>query len=196
MTNFNSNVELIYSMPAVGATKTTTALQVVSGTGAGGTTAPAFQMALAQLWPVSQLIGKSLRFEAAGTYDAGAVTNLMGLYADTAQAAQSVQLGSTGAVTIPSNTVGAWRMSVEAECVGVSNAASNWVVEGAIKYGIANNAATAAVAEYMMGGANTLGVPGFAVLNPVQQYYWELWSTFGTAPTAFVCSKFKIYAEN
>lgn len=195
MTSLYSNVELLYSMPGVGATKSTTAQQVVTGTGNTGPP-PYLMPGLASIWPAHQIVGKAFKFTAKGTYDAGAVTNLMQLYADTAQATPGVLLAASGTITLASQTTGTWDMDVDLSCVAsiAGSGGSSWVAQGKITYGTAANTAIDLV--YTVGGANALGVPTYITLLNYTPYYFELYSTFGTSPTAFVCSQFKVYAEN
>jgi hypothetical protein len=185
----------LYSMPAVGATKTTTTQSLVSGNAAGN---PAFQMPeLGALWPVSQMAGKVLQILAGGTYDAGAVTNTMVLAYDSTQGSIGTTIASTGAATVVSTATGEWQMELTMTCTGAASATnSNWMTTGTISYGVGNNAAASAASVFMLGGANSAGVPTALSLPNYANNYWELWSTFGTAPTAFVCSQFMVLALN
>jgi hypothetical protein len=190
MTSIWSNMECIYSMPGVGPTKATTTASVVSA-------AAAAQFSLESLWPSGGvMLGKSLVFRAGGTYDATNVSNLLSLSADPTVTSQTsaVTVAATGAALAPSTTVGMWDLFVEATCSTVGAGTSGWVTSGWLEYGI--NAGTAITTRYSAGGANTLGIPNTVAIVPSTAYFWELWSTWGTAPTAFVCSKYKIYAEN
>lgn len=187
--------EVLYQMPAVGATKTTTTQSLVSGNASGN---PAYQLpALASIWSPDKLQGKSLHIQAGGTYDAGAVTNTMVLAYDPTQATIGTTIAATGAFTIPSTTTGSWLMDLWLDCISVGNNTSGWSTSGSIKYGASNNAGATASTEVMMGGAQTLGVPtSLALATSASIGYIELWSTFGTAPTAFVCSSYKIFGLN
>lgn len=191
MTSLVSNTELLYSMPSVGPTKTTTTASVVSAAAAS-----AFQMpALESLWMLSNMTGKSIHIEAAGAYDAGAVTNLLAVQFDTTPGTALTSVAATGAVTLASLTTGTWGLDLNLTCVGVTSITQvNWFANGVVWYGGA--ASTTANTQFTLGGANTAGIPATVALNPSLLYYPELWSTFGTAPTAFVCSMFKVYAEN
>lgn len=190
-----SGAEVLYEMPAVGATKTTTTQSIVSGNSSGN---GAYQLpALSSIWPVDVIQGKSMHVQAGGTYDAGAVTNAMVLAYDPTQGTIGTTIAATGAFTIPSTTTGSWLLDLWLDCMSVGNNTSGWSVSGSIKYGVSNNAATAAASEVMMGGAQTAGVPNLlALATSASIGYIELWSTFGTAPTAFVCSSFKIFGLN
>jgi hypothetical protein len=182
-------------MPVVGATKTTTTSSLVSGNSG---TNPAFLMpALGSIWPVSSMQGKVLQVWAAGTYDATAVTSQLGLYFDATQATQGTLIAGTGAVTVPSTTTGEWNMEVTLTCIGTGAVtSSNWNTAGQIAYGPGNNAAAAAATVAMVGGANTAGVPTSLLLSNTASNFWELWSVWGTAPTAFVCSQFIVMGLN
>lgn len=186
---------VLYSMPAAGATKTTTTQSMVSGNAAGN---PAFQMpALGAIWPVSAMTGKVLQILAGGTYDAGAVTSTIGVYYDATQATVGTLIAGTGAATIVSSTTGEWTMEVTLTCTGAASATtSNWMTSGSVLYGTGNNAGVNGAVTAMVGGANTLGVPTALALPNYASNYWEVWSTFGTAPTAFVMSQFIVMALN
>lgn len=188
MTSIWSNAECIYSMPKVGPTKTTTTISAVSDTATA-------QFSLSGLWPSGgELLGKSLLFRAGGTFNAGAVTNLLQVGFGATAGTLGTALAASGAITIPSSTVGMWSLFLEATCVTVGANTSGWTSDGWIDYGV--NAATTATLRYTAGGSNTLGVPNTVAIVPSTLFNWELFSTFGTAPTAFVASRFKIYAEN
>lgn len=192
MTSLLSNAELLYSMPVVGPTKTTTAVQCVTQPAA-----LAFQLpALSALWPLDKMPGKALKVVAGGTYDAGAVTNLLTLNADTTPATALTAIAGTGAVTWISSTTGMWEMDIDIDCVGVvSPTSTSWFASGKLFAGPGNT--PSALGQISgVGGANALGIPSAVALDPTLRYFLELFSTWGTAPTAFVVSKFKVYAEN
>lgn len=194
---YGTQMELLYCMPAVGATKTTTAVQVVSGTTTG---APAFQLpALQNLWSPANMAGKGLKFVARGTSDNTAVANTLAIGVNTAQgtAPTAIVLASTGATVWPSSTIAAWEMECDSTCIASTNASSTWVTAGVLTVGSGNNGSTpTAATAFMVGGANTLGVPSGVVLVPTTSYFVELTSLWATAPTAFVCSQFMIYGMN
>lgn len=187
--------EIIYQMQAVGATKTTTTQSLVSGNASGN---PAFQMpALASIWSPDRLQGKTIMIKAGGTYDAGAVTNTLVIAADSTQGTIGTTLASTGAATIISSTTGNWYLEVTLNCISVGNNTSGWATSGYVMYGTGNNAGTAGAALAMVGGAQSAGVPtALNLATSTTIGYIELWSTFGTAPTAFVCSQFSIWGCN
>lgn len=182
-------------MPAAGVTKTTTTQSCVSGNSA---TNPAFLMpALGTIWPVSNMQGKAINIWAGGTYDATAVGSTLGLYYDATQGSVGTLIAGTGAVVVVSSTTGAWNMQLTLNCIGTGAVtSSNWYTTGSISYGVGNNAGVAGNAIASVGGANALGVPTALTLSNVTTNYWELWSTWATAPTAFVCSTFIIQAMN
>ncbi len=197
MTSLWSNCELLYSMPAVGATKSSAAASIISGNAAGN---PAYQMPpLASLWSQSAMVGKVIAIIAGGTYDQGAnayavTTNLM---YDATQGASGTSIASTGASVWPTGTVNNWYMNITLTCISVGLNTSGWTVNGNITAGSGNNAATVAATTYMMGGAQTLGVPNaLALATTTSIGFIEIWSTWATLPTAQVCSQFMIFAEN
>lgn len=186
--------DTLFSMPAPGATKTTTTQSLVSGNSA---TSPAFLMpALGTIWPVSALQGKVLQVLMGGTYDAGAVTSTLALAVDATQGTLGTTIAGTGAVTVISSTTGAWNAQILLTCTGtVAVTSSAWEVIGTVSYGGGNNAGTS-TSDAMIGGANSAGVPTAVTLSNTASNFWEVWSTWGTAPTAFVMSQFVVMALN
>lgn len=187
-TSLWTNMECIYSMPGVGATKTTTAIQSVSA-------AAAADFALSSLWPVGNMLGKSLKFKASGTFDATAVTNLVQIGFGTTQGTLGTALAASGADTVASTTTGTWNMDVDATCVTQGSATTGWFADGFVDYGVFG-ATSAITGRFTVGGSSTAGVPNTVAIVPTTVFFWEVFSTWGTAPTAFVCAKYKIYAEN
>jgi hypothetical protein len=121
----------------------------------------------------------------------------MVLAVDPTQGTIGTTVAATGAATVVSTTTGSWWMDVWLTCTSVGNNTSGWITNGRVCYGPSNNAATAASSDFMMGGAQTLGVPNtLALATSTSVGYLELWSTFGTAPTAFVCSQFLVFGLN
>jgi hypothetical protein len=190
-----TGTEILYQMPAVGATLASTTATVVSGNAAGN---PAYQMpALASIWQPHQMQGKGIQILAGGTYDATAVGNTMALRYDPTQGTAGTLIAGTGSAVVISGTTMSWTMEILLTCTQVGNNTSNWMTSGALVYGISNNAATVAATTYMVGGAQAAGVPAaLALATEATIGYIELWSTWATAPTAFVCSQFLIQGLN
>lgn len=186
--------DVLFSMPGPGATKTTTTQSLVSGNSA---TSPAFLMpALATIWPVSALQGKAIQILLGGTYDATAVTAQLFLSVDSVQATHGTDIATSGAVTVISSTTGAWNASILLTCIGTGAVtSSNWEIIGGVSYGGGNNAGTS-TSDALMGGANSAGVPTAVTLSNTASNFWEIWSTWGTAPTAFVLSQYVVMALN
>ncbi|MGA2412698.1 MAG: hypothetical protein ABSG46_20235 [Candidatus Binataceae bacterium] len=179
-------------MPGIGPNKTTAAVSMISA-------AAAEPVTLASLWSQDRMLGKSLRFHGSGTFDvAGAYTNTLTLGADVTAGSQSseVVVAASGAAAVASGaqTTGVFELDVDMACVTVGAATSGWIADGTIAYGVYLSTATQTV--FTMGGLNVAGVATAVVLVPTTPYYFELWSLFNTAPTAFYLNKFKIYAEN
>lgn len=197
MTSLWSNCELLYSMPVVGATKSSTGQSCISGNAAGN---PAYLMPpLATLWSQSAMLGKAINIQASGTYDAASNYNVTTQLAyDGTQGSYSTPIAATGiAVSWPTGTTNNWYMNVNMTCISVGLNTSGWTVNGNVMAGAGNNAATAAATTFMMGGAQTAGVPtALALVTTTTIGFIELWSTWSTAPTAMVCSQFMIFAEN
>ena len=190
-----SQAEVLHSMPAVGATLASTTASVVTGNSASN---PPYSMpALASIWPVYSLPGKHLIFRASGTYDATAVTNTLALRFDPTQGTAGTLIAGTGAATWISTTTGSWQMEIWLTCTAAGQNTSNWMTSGTLTIGASNNAATATGSSFMVGGAQAAGVPtALALATTASIGYIELWSTWGTAPTAFVCSQFLIFGMN
>jgi hypothetical protein len=161
---------------------------------------PAFLMpALGTIWPVSSMQGKAIQIIAAGTYDATAVGVTLQLFADPTQASTTSQvlIAGTGSVVAVSSTTGAWNLEMTMTCTGTGAVtSSNWMTAGVLTIGAGNNAGVAGSAVAMVGGANALGVPSALTLSNIASNYWELWATWATAPTAFVCSQFMVIGLN
>jgi hypothetical protein len=190
-----TNTELIYSMPAVGATIASTTATPVTGNSASN---PAYFMPpLLSIWPGQTLVGKCLRFVARGTSDNTAVNNTMALRFDPTQATAGTLVAGTGAAAWTSNTVNSWEFEVELSCISQGNNTSGWMTGGILTVGVGNNSSTATGSTFMVGGAQTLGVPtALALATQASIGYIELWTTWATAPTAFVCSQFMIWGIN
>jgi hypothetical protein len=190
---FGTNTELLYSMPATGASITATTKQIISGTSA---TNPPFQApALQNIWSVAQMPGKALHFSASGGFDISANTNTMWLYADSAFSSATTALAQTGAATWAASAVGFWQLIMDMTCVSCGNSVSTWYTGGNITVG-PGSAPTAFGSTITFANAVNAGVPQTISLNPATPYYFELYTQWGGAPTAFVCTQFEIYGQN
>jgi hypothetical protein len=193
---YGTNVELLYSMPAIGATLAATAVTCVSGTSSSA--APFLMPSLQNIWSPSQMQGKSLMIVANGGYDVGSNTgNKMSLILDSAlatTAASSVTVASTGSNTFPTSTTGAWEIQLWMSCVSTGTV-STWYPGGTMTCGPGSSNVTAS-STFVWGSTITAGIPQVVTIPTTVPYYVDLYSQWATAPTAFVVSTFQVYAMN
>lgn len=191
---YGTNLECLFSLPAIGATLAATANTCVSGT------APVFQLpALGNIWTPSQLQGKGLMILAAGGYDlsTGAGTqNTMRLTFDVAAAttaATSVTVATTGAATWPNGTTGIWEAQIWMNCVSTGTV-STWYANGQLT--AAGTQATAPCTTFLWGNSIAAGIPTAVTIPTTQPYYVDLYAQWASAPTAFVVSQYMIFGIN
>src|SRR5580693_7734759 len=88
---FGTNTELLYSMPVIGTSITSTST-VVCNTAA--TTTPFLLPALGNIWSISNMVGKGLMFIASGGYDCAALnSNTLRLQTDSVIATSAASSG-------------------------------------------------------------------------------------------------------
>lgn len=192
---FGTNTELLYSLPVLGNSITSTST-VVCNTAA---TASPFQLpALGNIWSTSNMIGKGFMIIANGGYDCAALnSNTLRLQLDqnvAASAATSSLVTVTGAATAPLSTIGAWDLQVWMTCVATSPGTASFYVSGDLAYGASNS--NSATLYYNVGNPVTAGVPTACSVSTTLPTFVELWTTWATAPTAFVCSQFMVFGLN
>ena len=193
---YGTNVECLYSMPALAATVATATKQIASGT---TSTCPQCVLPpLQNIWPVSQMPGKAFRISGRGGYDYGSATGvLFQLYADTGFSGATNLLAATASVTCPTSALGSWEFDIDMTCVGSGNnsgggtAQSTWYTSGHLLVGTGTSATAA-----MMGATVTTGVPQTVVLACNSVYTMALYVTPATAPTSFGMSQFLVYGVN
>jgi hypothetical protein len=191
---YGTNCELLYSMPAVGASLAVNTKQIISATTA--TNPPFFLPPLYNIWSPSQMAGKALHFEAAGGYDtSGAANNTMQLYFDTAFSTATNVIAQTGAIAWGSLTTGAWGFSVDMTCTASGMSVSTWQVSGQLFVGNGASTTTGATV-FSFGNSVTAGVPAAVTLLPGTSYCPEIYSTFSANLTAMVCSQYQVWALN
>jgi hypothetical protein len=195
---YGTNAELLYSMPASGASIAVATKQIVSAT---TTTNPPFYMPpLQNIWPVSQMPGKALHFMAAGGYDVSANTNIMALTLDSAFSTTTYTLGATGAATWAASTTGFWQLELDLTCVAAGynstfNGFSVWYSGGNITLGPAN-APTGFGSAITFSNTVTAGIPQPNTIPTATSYAPTLYTTWGGSPTAFVCTQYQVWALN
>ena len=208
MTSLWSNAELLYSMPASGASSSAPGAASVVLTG-NTTTNPAFKLpALRALWPMSQLPGKALGVRMRGTFGTPASspgTWLVGTGLNTTQATKptATVLAATGAFTPASpnlslgSTAGMWEQEFEitVQSAGTNagaTPAASVMTSGVFTFGPGNNAATATGITLMVGSGSAI------TMDPTAEYWVEGYATFSTGPASTViqCNQFMVFALN
>lgn len=208
MTALYSNKELLYCMPASGATATAPGAVSVVLTG-NTTTNPAFKMPSARaLWGMSEIPGRALRISMRGTFGTPAAspgTWLIGVGLNTTQATKptTIVLASSGAFTLASPnlslgaTAGMWELEVDVTFQTAGSAAgaapvSNVFCHGNLALAPGNNAATASGISLMVGSGSAI------VIDPTVEYWVEGYATFSTGPasTNIACNQFLVSAQN
>jgi hypothetical protein len=186
-------MELLYSMPAIGPTITTTTAHTMM-TGNSATNPPFLLPALSSIWSPSSLVGKGLMILASGGYDiASSTPTTMLLSMDTTSTTPGVTVGATGSAAWAASTTGAWEIQVWLTCVSTGTV-STWYSGGQLTCGPGNAETAAATAlTYMFSNAITAGIPQPVTLTTNQAYFPEIYTTWATAPTAQVCSQFMIF---
>jgi hypothetical protein len=208
VTSLWSNAELLYSMPASGASSSAPGAASVILTG-NTTTNPAFKLpSLRALWPMSQLPGKALGVRMRGTFGTPASspgTWLVGTGLNTTQATKptATVLAATGAFTPASpnlslgSTAGSWEMEYEitVQSVGTNagaTPAASVFTGGVFTFGPGNNAATSTGITLMIGSGSAI------TMDPTVEYWVEGYATFSTGPASTViqCNQLLVFALN
>jgi hypothetical protein len=193
---YGTNLELLYSLPAIGATQSASAATILNT----AATAPPFQLpALQNIWSPSSMAGKGLMIMAAGGFDIGANTlTTLKLSLDPTVTTTSVNIvAEAGALAMGALTTWAWEAQVWLSCVGVTgNTASSWYASGQLTIGAGNNEATTAITLMWGQPAISAGIPT-AISLPLQTpYFPNLISQWSANPTAMVCTQFMVFGLN
>jgi hypothetical protein len=189
-------MELLYSLPAIGATQAGSAATVINS----AATSPVPQLpALQNIWSPSSITGKGLMVVAGGGYDVGANTlTTLRLSFDSAEGTTATNtIASTGAFPVTTQAVGAWEAQVWINCVGVvSNTASSWYANGTLTLG-PGSAPTGTATTLMWGQpAIVAGVPTAITLGLQTPYFLDLVAQWQANPTAMVCTQFMVFGLN
>lgn len=193
---YGTNAELLYSLPAIGATQTSSVATLLNT----AATSPPFQLpALNNIWSPSSLPGKGLMFMAAGGYDVGANTlTTLRLSLDTAVGTTASNIiGEVASFPVGSLTTGAWEAQLWLTCAGVtSSSVSSWYASGQLTIGGGSDEAT--TAQTLMWGqpAISAGIPTAISLTLGTAYYTDLVAQWQTTPTAMVCTQFLCFGLN
>jgi|ERR1700722_1917276 len=177
---YGTNMELLYSQPAIAATIATTTSTCIN---TAATINPYQLPALQNIWSPGSMVGKGLMFLFAGGYnDTAAVESLsLTLALDSViatPAASSVTVTTMGLCTVPTSATGLWEAQCWLSCVSVSNTASTWYMNGQVTVGPGNaEAALSTAFTYMWGGPTvTLGVPSPVTIATTIGYFPDLYS--------------------
>ena len=186
---YGTNMELLYSAPAIAFTNSTTTITCIS---TAASLLPYQLPSLQNIWSASQMPGKAFMFLYSGGYDVAAA-NAMALQlqfdvAVATSAATSSVIAICGLCTVPTTTAGQWQAQAWATCVGASGTTSTWYVTGDVIMGVGNNesgvASTVNTATFMWSGpAVTTGVPATISIPTNQAFFPSLYSKFVGAAT-------------
>jgi hypothetical protein len=195
---YGTNMELLYSMPAIGTTQTSSVATVLNTSPVVGSQfqLPAFQ----NIWSPGNIDGRGLMIVAAGGYDVGANTlTTLRLSLDTAAGTTSTNIiANTGAFPLTTQAVGAWEAQVWMTCTGITNntGATTWFAGGTLTLG-PGSAPTGTATTLMWGQpAIVAGVPTAITLGSQTPYFCNLVSQFQVSPTAMVCTQFMVFGLN
>jgi hypothetical protein len=208
VTSLWSNQELLYCMPASGATATAPGAVSVVLTGNTATN-PAFKLPSPRaLWGMSGLAGKALRLSMRGTFGTPAATPgtwVIGVGLNTTQATKptTIVLAATGAFTLAAPnlglaaTAGTWELEADVtfQTMGTNAGAApnaNLFCHGNVNLAPGNNAGTASGVSMMVGSGTAVSI------DPTVEYWVEGYATFSTGPasTVIACNQFLVSALN
>lgn len=187
-----TNVEVIYSMPASGASSAPPGANSVILSGNTTTNPACLLPPLNSIWSMGAIAGKALRVTARGIFGTPASapgTWVIGCGLNTTQATKpaTIVLAASGAFTpaspILSITNGEWEMEFDivVQTAGTNAGATpnaNLITGGILSLGAGNNAATTGIDAFMIGSASAISV------NPTINYYLEVYATFSTGPAS------------
>jgi hypothetical protein len=208
VTSLWSNKELLYNMPASGATSTAPGAASVVLTGNTATN-PAFKLpSLRALWGMSEIPGRAIRVSMRGTFGTPAATPgtwLIGVGLNTTQATKptTTVLAASGALTLasPNLSLGAtggtwemefdWTLQTAGSAAGAAPVATGFA-HGNLGFGPNSSATYGAAVSYMVGGGAAVTV------DPTVEYWIEGYATFSTGPasTVIACNQFLVSAQN
>ena len=193
---YGTNMELLYSMPAIGTTQTSSVATLLNTT----PNQTPFQLPpLQNIWSLSQLAGKGLMVVASGGYDVGAntLTTLRLSFDANAGTTATVTVADTGAFVMTTQAVGAWEAQVWMNCVGlVATTASTWYANGTLTLG-PGSAPTGTATTLMWGQpAIAAGIPTALTIGTQAALNVDLVAQWQASPTAMVCTQFMVFGLN
>lgn len=192
---YGTNMELLYSLPAIGATQSSSVATVLNT----AATAPPYQLpALQNIWSPSAMVGKGILFVATGGYSTATNTlTTLRLSLDSAVGTTATNtIAATGALAAAgaAASTGAWEGQCWMTCVGITaNTSSTWYAQGQLQFATSN---TTTAASFSWGNTITNGIPQ-AITIPIQtSFYADLVSQWQISPGAMVCSQFMVWGLN
>jgi hypothetical protein len=195
-----TQTEVLYCMPAAGATFATAATVALSG---NSTSNPPYQLpALNALWGApSYAVGRAIKVIARGVFDSSAASNMtIGCYLDPTQGSTSAQitLAATGALSWPSTTTGNFELEFDivVQSIGVGATACNLVTGGLLTVGVGANATATAASTYMVGNTNSGGTATAIGVNPATSYFLEIWGTQTVTTRTTQLTQLLVYGQN
>jgi hypothetical protein len=189
-------MELLYSLPAIGATQAGSAITCLNT----AATAPPFQLpSLQNIWSPSSLTGKGLFIVAAGGYDISAANTLTTLRLSFDAASGTTANNTAGATGALSGgpfgaaaTSGAWELQCWLTCVGISTELnSNWYSQGQLQF--SGTASTGVATSYAFGNTVTAGIPQTFAMSNATSYFVNLCAQWQASPVAMVCSQLMVF---
>jgi hypothetical protein len=204
MTFFSGTVaEVIYNMPAPGATKSSfTTAAVISGNTA---TNPPFQIPT-PLWQPSYGAARLFKVVARGTWSQTATPTFnFEVSIDATQGSAGTSLGKTGSIVTPGATANgtfSLDLDVTVSTVGFSSTSIyTCFSSGTLFLGAANDAATVNGLTYGIGSlqaGTTPPTPSSYTFNPYAVQYLELFAGTSASATAnsVTCTQFTVYGCN
>ena len=194
---YGTNMELVYSLPAIGATQTGSAATVLN---TAATSPPFFLPALQNIWSPSAITGKGLLIVASGGFSTATntLTTLRLSFDPSSGTTATNTVAVTGALAqVPNNVNCSWQAQVWLSCVGVtSEVSSNWYAIGTFEFGSGSTPTTTS-ATFMWGGPSVAaGVPAAVTLGLATAYTTNLVAQWQVNPGAMVCSQFMVFGLN
>jgi hypothetical protein len=194
---YGTNMELLYSLPAVGPTQTSS---VATCLNTAASAAPFQLPALQNIWSLSQIAGKGLMVVAAGGYDDASANTLttLRLSLDTASGTTSTNImAEAGFSNFTGAATWAWEAQVWLTCTGaIAGTASTWYANGQLTIGPGNNPTGTALTLMWGQPAIAAGIPTAVTLPTQVAYFTNIVSQFQASPTAMVCTQFMVFGLN
>jgi hypothetical protein len=194
---YGTNMELLYSLPAIGVTQSSSVATVLNT----AATSPPFQLpALQNIWSLSALAGKGLMIVAAGGYDDASANTLttLRLSLDSAAGTTATNIvAEAGFSNFTGAATWAWETQTWLTCTGaIASTASTWYSNGTFTIGPGNN--PTGTAQTIMWGqpAIAAGIPTAMTIPTQTAFFVDLVGQWQVSPTAMVCTQFLVFGLN